>query len=89
MSKLNEGKTITIPIGKERLGKIAQAKVSTNFKNMVETKTEVHLGGTIGNVVTEESTCEKSLKEVEWLGVKSAKENFGLCGRAIVAIMLL
>ena len=88
-SKLHEGKTKVMKLGKARRRNITKTHMNTNFTIMEDTETENYLGDIIGNIVTEEETYEKAIRGIETLGAKWLKEHIGVQGRTIVANTLL
>ena len=88
-SKLYEGKTKIIKLGKARRKNITQANINVNFTSMEETETEDYLGYLIGSIVPESKTFDKALTGIDILGEKWLKEHVGIYGRVIVANTLL
>ena len=88
-SKLHDGKTIIIKLGKARTKNVTKALMKVNFTIMKENDNETYLGDIIGNNVTEEQTFDKAIKGMEKLGEKWLKEIVGIHGRTIVANTLL
>ena len=88
-SKLHEGKTKVMKLGKARRRNITKTHMNTNFTIMEDTETEKYLGDIVGNIVTEEETYEKAIRGIEILGAKWLKEHMGVQGRTIVTNTLL
>ena len=88
-SKLHEGKTLIIKLGKARSKHVTVATLNIKFTIIEDGANETYLGDTIGNNVTEEQTFGKALKSIKTLGNKWHKQNIGIHGRTIVANTLL
>ena len=63
--------------------------MKTNFMVMEDNESEKYLGDTIGNLVKEEETYDKTLEGIEKLGKQWIKQHIGIHGRTIVANILL
>ena len=67
-SKLHEGKTLIIKLGKAQTKNITPAILDVNFTIMADSATKTYLDNTIGNTVTEEQSFSKIIQGIEMLG---------------------
>jgi hypothetical protein len=80
-SKLHDGKTVIMKMGKMR--EMTKKQLGVEFTIMEKG------GDVIGNEVEEETTFGEIIEKVEELGAKWNKEQIGIYGRSIVANTLL
>jgi hypothetical protein len=90
-SKLHEGKTMVMRLGKMREKQIEQKlkAMEVEFSLMKSEDSENYLGDVIGGEVKEEERFEGKIEEMKKLGKKWKALNIGYYGRVIVANTLM
>lgn len=88
-SKLHDGKTLIMKIGKGRKKEFTNHQIGVDFKILKDGDIEKYLGDMVGNEVKEQDTFDEPMEKMEKTGKKWNQQGVGPFGRAIVANTVL
>jgi hypothetical protein len=88
-SKLHDGKTMIMKIGKTRDVRLTNKQLGVSFKILEDGAVEKYLGDLVGNEVSEEKRFEKPLIKLGKTGSRWNRERITVYGRALVSNTLM